>query len=159
MVVAIWIYKRDKPIFGFKKITETKDAINLFKNLAKVVASPLKYFDRFLIRRDNVYTVVSGIYFLGRKVKTLRREGQIPAHVFGKKIKTEHVQVAEGEFTKVFEKAGETGIIDLHVSEEELAKRKAEWKKPEPNYTTGALAKYATLVGSAAQGAITSANP
>src|SRR3989344_8645529 len=52
---------------------------------------------------------------LGRKVKTLRREGQIPAHVFGHKVKTEHVQVVEGEFMKVFEKAGETGIIDLVV--------------------------------------------
>ncbi|WP_299290428.1 dihydroxy-acid dehydratase [Nitrosopumilus sp.] len=49
----------------------------------------------------------------------------------------------------------ETTVIDLHVSEEELAKRKAEWKKPEPNYTSGALAKYASLVGSSAQGAIT----
>ncbi|WP_366523032.1 dihydroxy-acid dehydratase, partial [Nitrosopumilus sp.] len=49
--------------------------------------------------------------------------------------------------------------IDLHVSEEELAKRRLEWKKPKPNYTSGALAKYATLVGSAAHGAITSANP
>ena len=53
----------------------------------------------------------------------------------------------------------ETSVIDLHVSEEELAKRKLEWKKPEPNYTSGALAKYATLVGSAAQGAITTAHP
>jgi dihydroxy-acid dehydratase len=53
----------------------------------------------------------------------------------------------------------ETTIIDLHVSEEELARRKTVWKKPEPNYTSGALAKYATLVGSAAQGAITTAHP
>ncbi len=53
----------------------------------------------------------------------------------------------------------ETTIIDLHVSEEEMAKRKEAWRKPAPNYTSGALAKYATLVGSAAQGAITSANP
>jgi len=52
---------------------------------------------------------------LGRKVKSLRREGQIPAHVFGHKIKTEHVQVNMDEFAKVFEKAGETGIIDLAV--------------------------------------------
>ena len=50
-------------------------------------------------------------------------------------------------------------MIDLHVSEEELAKRKESWSKPKPNYTSGALAKYATLVGSAAQGAITTANP
>lgn len=52
-----------------------------------------------------------------------------------------------------------TNVIDLHVSKEELDKRKNRWSKPKPNYTTGALAKYATLVGSAAQGAVTSANP
>ena len=52
----------------------------------------------------------------------------------------------------------ETNIIDLHVSEEELQNRRNQWSKPEPNYKTGALAKYATLVGSAAHGAITSAN-
>ncbi len=52
----------------------------------------------------------------------------------------------------------ETNIIDLHVSTEELEKRRKQWSPPKPNYTTGALAKYATLVGSAAQGAITSAN-
>ena len=53
----------------------------------------------------------------------------------------------------------ETTVIDIRVSEEELAKRRESWRRPEPNYTSGALAKYATLVGSAAQGAITSANP
>ena len=46
--------------------------------------------------------------------------------------------------------------MDLHVSPEELEKRKGQWSRPAPNYTTGALAKYASLVGSAAQGAITS---
>ena len=45
--------------------------------------------------------------------------------------------------------------INLHVSEDELQKRKQEWKKPTPNYQSGALAKYASLVGSAADGAIT----
>ena len=53
----------------------------------------------------------------------------------------------------------ETNIIDLHVSNEELESRKKDWKKPEANYTTGALAKFATLVGSAAKGAVTYANP
>ncbi|MGI0057891.1 MAG: dihydroxy-acid dehydratase [Nitrosarchaeum sp.] len=52
----------------------------------------------------------------------------------------------------------ETNIIDLHVSTEELERRRKQWSPPKPNYTTGALAKYATLVGSAAQGAITSPN-
>jgi dihydroxy-acid dehydratase len=53
----------------------------------------------------------------------------------------------------------ETNSIDLHVSTEELENRKKQWKKPKPNYLTGALAKYATLVGSAANGAITIPNP
>ena len=52
---------------------------------------------------------------IGRKVKTLRREGIIPAHVFGHKIKTVHIQVKENDFSKVFGKTGETGIIDLSV--------------------------------------------
>lgn len=55
---------------------------------------------------------------LGRKVKTLRREGLIPAHVFGHKIKTIHVQVNASDFSKVFEKVGETGIIGLSVDGE-----------------------------------------
>ena len=49
----------------------------------------------------------------------------------------------------------EDNSIDLHVSSEELEERKKEWIPPKPNYTTGALAKYASLVGSAADGAIT----
>lgn len=55
---------------------------------------------------------------LGRKVKKLRGEGFIPAHVFGHKVKTIHVQVNANEFAKVFEKVGETGIIDLAVDGE-----------------------------------------
>ena len=49
----------------------------------------------------------------------------------------------------------DSNSIDLHVSKDELQKRQQEWKKPSPNYQSGALAKYASLVGSAADGAIT----
>jgi dihydroxy-acid dehydratase len=49
----------------------------------------------------------------------------------------------------------ETNAIDLHVSREDLEQRRKKWVRPEPNYTSGALAKYASLVGSASQGAIT----
>ena len=55
---------------------------------------------------------------LGRKVKKLRAEGLIPAHVFGHKVKTIHVQIKENEFKKVFEKAGETGIVNLKIDSE-----------------------------------------
>ncbi|MDQ3758262.1 MAG: dihydroxy-acid dehydratase [Actinomycetota bacterium] len=44
--------------------------------------------------------------------------------------------------------------IDLLVDDAELARRRSLWKLPEPRYTTGVLAKYAKLVGSAAGGAI-----
>lgn len=55
---------------------------------------------------------------LGRKVKTLRKDGLLPAHVFGHKIPTIHVQVKTVDFNKVFEKTGETGIVDLAVDGE-----------------------------------------
>lgn len=44
--------------------------------------------------------------------------------------------------------------INLLVSDEELAKRKAEWKPSQPKITTGYLARYAKLVTSGAQGAV-----
>ena len=49
----------------------------------------------------------------------------------------------------------ETNSINLNVSEEEFQKRRNEWRQPKSNYTSGALAKYASLVGSAAEGAVT----
>jgi dihydroxy-acid dehydratase len=45
--------------------------------------------------------------------------------------------------------------LDLLVDADELDRRRAGWKPLEPRYTTGVLGKYAKLVGSAAQGAIT----
>ncbi len=53
---------------------------------------------------------------LGRKVKTLRKQGLIPAHVFGHKIETEHIQIKAANFAEVFEKVGETGIIELNIA-------------------------------------------
>ena len=44
--------------------------------------------------------------------------------------------------------------INVKVSDEELAARKAEWKPREPKITTGYLARYASLVTSANTGAI-----
>jgi dihydroxy-acid dehydratase len=46
--------------------------------------------------------------------------------------------------------------LDLLVEEAELDRRRAAWSAPEPRYATGALAKYARLVGSASRGAVTS---
>jgi dihydroxy-acid dehydratase len=45
--------------------------------------------------------------------------------------------------------------LDLLVDEAELERRRADWKPLPARYETGVLAKYAKLVGSAAQGAVT----
>jgi dihydroxy-acid dehydratase len=47
------------------------------------------------------------------------------------------------------------GTIDVGVDAAELARRRQDWKLPEPRYTTGVLAKYARLVTGAERGAIT----
>lgn len=45
------------------------------------------------------------------------------------------------------------GTINLLISEEEMAKRRAEWKPLPPRVTSGYLAKYASMVGPASKGA------
>jgi dihydroxy-acid dehydratase len=57
---------------------------------------------------------------------------------------------------------GDTVVFDIpgrelrvELSDEEIAKRVAEYEPPEPRYTSGVLGKYARHVGSAAQGALT----
>ena len=45
--------------------------------------------------------------------------------------------------------------LNVKLTEEEFAGRRARWTPMEPNYTSGALAKYAKLVSSASEGAIT----
>ncbi|PZU94061.1 MAG: dihydroxy-acid dehydratase [Pseudanabaena sp.] len=49
-------------------------------------------------------------------------------------------------------------LIQLNVSDEELAARRANWKAPKPRYTKGVLAKYATLVSTSSKGAVTDLN-
>jgi len=45
--------------------------------------------------------------------------------------------------------------LQLHVSDEELEQRRANWVPLKPRYTTGVLAKYAKLVSSSSVGAVT----
>jgi dihydroxy-acid dehydratase len=47
--------------------------------------------------------------------------------------------------------------IDLAADHAELGRRRADWKPPEPRYTSGVLAKYARLASGAERGAITEA--
>lgn len=54
---------------------------------------------------------------LGKKVKRYRKEGLVPAHVFGKGLETEHLFVNTMVFKKVFDQAGETGLINLKIGD------------------------------------------
>jgi dihydroxy-acid dehydratase len=57
---------------------------------------------------------------------------------------------------------GDTIVLDVdarelrvELSDEELAERLRDWTAPEPRYTHGVFAKYAALVSSASEGAVT----
>jgi dihydroxy-acid dehydratase len=58
----------------------------------------------------------------------------------------------EGD-TVVLDVEGRT--LSVELSKDELASRLANWKAPPPRYTTGVFAKYAALVSSASEGAVT----
>ncbi len=49
----------------------------------------------------------------------------------------------------------EANLIQLNVSDEEIATRRVAWKAPEIKYKRGVLAKYAKLVSTASKGAVT----
>jgi dihydroxy-acid dehydratase len=46
-------------------------------------------------------------------------------------------------------------LLEVEISDEVLRQRMKQWKPPQPRYRTGVFAKYAALVSSASQGAIT----
>lgn len=49
----------------------------------------------------------------------------------------------------------ERNELKLHLSDDEIQQRLNAWTRPAPKYTRGVLAKYAKLVGSASEGAVT----
>ena len=53
---------------------------------------------------------------LGRKVKKLRKDGVVPANVFGKKVKSESIQVKTLDFEKTYKETGETGLLELQIN-------------------------------------------
>jgi dihydroxy-acid dehydratase len=55
--------------------------------------------------------------------------------------------------TIVFDIAGRR--LDVELSDDEIRRRLASWSAPKPHYETGVLAKYARMVSSASEGAVT----
>jgi len=49
--------------------------------------------------------------------------------------------------------------LSVELSDDELAARLERWSPPPPRYATGVFAKYAALVSSASEGAVTGPAP
>lgn len=56
---------------------------------------------------------------LGKKTKTLRKEGVIPAILYGPRIKPLPLKVDLKDFKKVYKTAGESSLISLKIGEKE----------------------------------------
>lgn len=59
---------------------------------------------------------------LGKKTKSIKEQGKIPAVVYGPEVNNANLEVDEKEFKKVFREAGESSLIELSV-EGEKSKR------------------------------------
>jgi len=55
---------------------------------------------------------------LGKKVKKLRREGWVPANVYGKGLESTAIQVKLTDFQKIYKEVGETGLLDLKFGDQ-----------------------------------------
>ena len=56
----------------------------------------------------------------GKAVKKLRREGILPANIFGENFESTAVQLPLKEFTEIYDKVGETGLVDISYGEESI---------------------------------------
>lgn len=52
---------------------------------------------------------------IGKKIRKLRKEGILPANVYGKKIQSFSIQVNQKTFEVLFKDVGQTGLIDLEI--------------------------------------------
>jgi large subunit ribosomal protein L25 len=55
---------------------------------------------------------------LGGKTRNLRKQGLVPAELYGREAENIHLSVSEKDFRRVFAEAGESTIIDLNVDGE-----------------------------------------
>lgn len=95
---------------------------------------------------------------LGESV-ALITDGRFSGATRGASIGHISPEAAEGGVIALVEEGDRIAIdipnctIELKVSEEVLAERRARWVCPEPRIKTGYLARYARMVSSAAEGA------
>ncbi|MCX6725730.1 MAG: 50S ribosomal protein L25 [Candidatus Shapirobacteria bacterium] len=71
------------------------------------------------VKREKTKLSVEKRKTVGREVKFLRRKGILPANIYGKKIKSLAVQLSAKSFLPVLKEVGETGLLELKVTDEE----------------------------------------
>lgn len=52
---------------------------------------------------------------LGKKVKSLRREGFIPAELYGHGVENLHLSVREKDFNKIYKEAGQNTVVNVKI--------------------------------------------
>lgn len=57
---------------------------------------------------------------VGKKVKSLRKQGLIPANVFGQDFKSQSIKIGLKDFTLAYKQAHETGIIYVNVDKDSI---------------------------------------
>lgn len=73
-------------------------------------------------KKEKVKLEVEKRKVIGKKVKLLRRDGLLPANIYGKKTKSLAVQLPAKLFLSVFKEVGESGLLDLKVGGEDVAR-------------------------------------
>lgn len=58
----------------------------------------------------------------GKQVKQLRQQGFIPAVIYGKNVSPQILQVAMGDFVKLYHQAGQSTLVNLSIDEQKLVK-------------------------------------
>lgn len=56
----------------------------------------------------------------GRKVKQLRKQGLLPGNIYGKKVKSQAVEIPVTEFRKIYRQTGETKIVELALNDKDI---------------------------------------
>ena len=71
---------------------------------------------------ENIQLSVKTRNKLGKQTSSLRENDILPAVLYGRKIKNQNIEINLKEFLAVYEKAGESTIIDLKIDEREPIK-------------------------------------
>ncbi|NCW59578.1 MAG: glutamine--fructose-6-phosphate transaminase (isomerizing), partial [Proteobacteria bacterium] len=144
------------------KTEDYKEKIKELRNLPKLVEQTL-LVDSEIQTISSTFNEAKGSMFLGRGFSyPIALEGALKL----KELSYVHAEgypageMKHGPLALIEE--GDSITIDAHqlliqlnISEDELARRKAAWKKPAPRYSRGVLAKFAALASTASRGAVT----